>query len=200
MSRPKKHRRIDQVPSIKGMKPFIGGKIKSENTVNINFEEYEAIRLADHLGLNHIDSALKMNISRPTFTRILNGARKKIADAIILSKVFIIEGGNVYTDSEIWRCDNCLIVFREKLDFCNQCSSENITRVPDSNELLMEEKMLTDQRMGNVGNCICTKCEFSMPHRKGVPCKDQRCPKCGSKMLREGSYHHDLLKQKRGEK
>jgi hypothetical protein len=31
----------------------------------------------------------------------------------------------------------------------------------------------------------------------GIPCQDERCPKCGAKMLREGSYHHDLLEKKR---
>ncbi|MCP5371403.1 MAG: ferredoxin [Hyphomicrobiales bacterium] len=47
------------------------------------------------------------------------------------------------------------------------------------------------------GACICPKCDTRIPHQKGVPCQDARCPACGAKMLREGSHHHDLLLKKR---
>jgi len=51
--------------------------------------------------------------------------------------------------------------------------------------------------MGRGGNCICPKCGFTALHQRGTPCQEQRCPKCGAKMLREGSYHHNLLQKKR---
>jgi len=51
--------------------------------------------------------------------------------------------------------------------------------------------------MGAGGNCVCPKCAYVMPHQRGVPCQEARCPKCGAKMLREGSYHHDLLLKKK---
>ena len=50
--------------------------------------------------------------------------------------------------------------------------------------------------MGSGGQCICTKCDVKIPHRQGVPCQDERCPQCGAKMLREGSHHHELFKEK----
>lgn len=50
--------------------------------------------------------------------------------------------------------------------------------------------------MGSGGQCICTKCAMHIPHRQGVPCQDEKCPKCGGKMLREGSHHHKLFKEK----
>ncbi|MFC2131008.1 ferredoxin [Bacteroidota bacterium] len=50
---------------------------------------------------------------------------------------------------------------------------------------------------GVAGNCICPKCGERISHQKGVPCQEEKCPKCGNKMLREGSYHHELLKQKK---
>ena len=49
-------------------------------------DEMEAIRLADLEGFYHEDSANEMNISRPTFGRILSSARGKITDALINGK------------------------------------------------------------------------------------------------------------------
>ena len=51
--------------------------------------------------------------------------------------------------------------------------------------------------MGAGGTCFCPKCDYRGPHRSGVPCQDERCPQCGAKLLREGSYHDQLLQQKR---
>jgi hypothetical protein len=54
--------------------------------------------------------------------------------------------------------------------------------------------------MGAGGNCICPKCDTRTTHQDGVPCQQEHCPACGAKMLREGSYHHELLLKKRAEK
>jgi len=51
--------------------------------------------------------------------------------------------------------------------------------------------------MGEGGFCICPKCDEKITHSSGIPCDEERCPKCGAKMLREGSYHHTLLLEKR---
>jgi len=51
--------------------------------------------------------------------------------------------------------------------------------------------------MGPGGYCVCPKCEESVAHRKGVPCQEERCPRCGAKMLREGSQHHKLFLEKK---
>ncbi|PIU45061.1 MAG: ferredoxin [Ignavibacteriales bacterium CG07_land_8_20_14_0_80_59_12] len=53
--------------------------------------------------------------------------------------------------------------------------------------------------MGSGGFCVCTKCGEKIPHRRGVPCQDELCPKCGTKLLREGSYHHQLWKKGKSE-
>jgi predicted DNA-binding protein (UPF0251 family)/predicted Fe-Mo cluster-binding NifX family protein len=60
----------------------------------LSLEETEAIRLKDLDHLKQAECAKKMNISRPTFQRILAAARKKIADSIVSGKALRIEGGN----------------------------------------------------------------------------------------------------------
>jgi len=38
---------------------------------------------------------------------------------------------------------------------------------------------------GPGGNCVCPDCGEKIPHKPGTPCTSEKCPKCGSKMLRE---------------
>ena len=52
------------------------------------------------------------------------------------------------------------------------------------------------QGIGPRGTCICPKCGEKKPHLAGLPCQEEKCPKCGTKMLREGSYHHQLFEDK----
>ncbi len=54
-------------------------------------DELEAIRLMDYEGLYQENVANEMNVSRPTVSRILANARKKIADALIHGKMIEIE-------------------------------------------------------------------------------------------------------------
>jgi hypothetical protein len=49
------------------------------------------------------------------------------------------------------------------------------------------------------GYCICVHCNIRIPHAKGIPCRENDCPQCGKKMMREGSYHHQLYLLKKGE-
>jgi hypothetical protein len=52
--------------------------------------------------------------------------------------------------------------------------------------------------MGEGGFCVCPKCETRVAHRNGVPCQEDRCAKCGAKLLREGSQHHQMWAARRG--
>jgi len=52
----------------------------------------------------------------------------------------------------------------------------------------------------NKGYCICVRCNTRVPHKKGVPCRQNKCPDCGKIMLREGGYHHNLYLQKKKDK
>ncbi|OPX94719.1 MAG: hypothetical protein A4E62_02823 [Syntrophorhabdus sp. PtaU1.Bin002] len=59
--------------------------------IGLGLDELEALRLADLEGLYQEEAAARMNVSRPTFGRIINEARRKVADAIINGKVLVIE-------------------------------------------------------------------------------------------------------------
>ena len=61
----------------------------------MTLDEFEAVRLADLEGLYQEQAAEEMGVSRPTFSRIVESAHKKIADALVHGKVIRIEGGTV---------------------------------------------------------------------------------------------------------
>ncbi len=54
-------------------------------------DEVEAIKLHEVDGLDQTSAAKKMNVSQPTFARIIDAANKKIAEAIIKGKAIRIE-------------------------------------------------------------------------------------------------------------
>jgi len=56
---------------------------KEQGVMELNSDEMEAVFLMDYEGLYQEDAALKMNISRPTLSRIIKSAHQKIATALI---------------------------------------------------------------------------------------------------------------------
>jgi predicted DNA-binding protein (UPF0251 family) len=58
--------------------------------VELCHDEMEAIRLSDYEGLYQQEAANHMGISRSTFSRILDTAHKKIADAFLHTKAISI--------------------------------------------------------------------------------------------------------------
>jgi len=93
MPRPRLCRRVSFNPEITYFKPKGVPMTKLEETV-LTVDELEAVRLKDLDGLDQEECAKKMNISQPTFHRLVISARKKIADAIINGKAIRIYGGN----------------------------------------------------------------------------------------------------------
>ena len=90
--RPKKTRWIKCAPLERCFKPLCRPLSKLEN-VYLTLDEFEAVRLSCLEGLRQIDAAKKMKISRPTFSRIVTSAHKKIADGLVNIKAIRIEGG-----------------------------------------------------------------------------------------------------------
>lgn len=103
MSRPIKWRRVDFVPRVTFFKPA-GTPPHALEEVRLSVEEAEAIRLKDLEGLEQEECAQKMSISRPTFHRVLESARKKLADALLNGKAIRIEGGNFELAMRHFRC------------------------------------------------------------------------------------------------
>lgn len=115
VARPPKSRRVEFAPEFTYFKPAGIPKNKLEELV-LNVEELEAIRLKDREGLEQVDCAERMHISRATFQRILVSARNKIAEAIIEGKAIKIEGGNYhFAGKRRFKCAACQHEFAELL-------------------------------------------------------------------------------------
>ena len=88
--RKRKSRNIDVDHSNLSFKPC-GIRKDFLETVTIYEDEIEAVRLADLESLYQQECADKMQISRTTFSRLVESARKKIADALLNKKVLEVE-------------------------------------------------------------------------------------------------------------
>ena len=68
-----------------------GIPMRNLNEITLEADEFEAIRLHAYEDLNQVDAAKKMDISQPTFARILDRAHKKIAQALVNGLAIKIE-------------------------------------------------------------------------------------------------------------
>jgi predicted DNA-binding protein (UPF0251 family) len=93
MPRPRKPRFVDARPIVDAFLPNRLPPWGREEVV-LSIEGLEAIRLSDFEGLDQENAAMRMNVSRQTFGRILTEARSIVADALVIGKVLRIEGGH----------------------------------------------------------------------------------------------------------
>jgi len=63
---------------------FVPTSKTSNGIMELNSDEIESIFLMDYQNMYQEDAAKKMNVSRPTLSRIIKNARKKIATSLIL--------------------------------------------------------------------------------------------------------------------
>ena len=129
MPRPKDNRIVHELPLFSGFKP-LGIKGRNLEQILLTLDEFEALRLADSLGLSHAEAADEMEISRSTFTRLIEKARKKIADFLIQGKLLTIEGGSIHFRNNIIKCQDCGHMFRTSISNnitdCPACHSRNL--------------------------------------------------------------------------
>lgn len=90
MPRPRKFRYICCNPGALCFEPGMEIIPDSGPSNILELEELEALRLKDLEGLDQTECAEKMQISRPTFQRILLSARKKVSDSLVYGKKIII--------------------------------------------------------------------------------------------------------------
>jgi predicted DNA-binding protein (UPF0251 family) len=163
MVRPKKLRTISKKPTVVHFKPqsvFSAGL----KDVILHFEELEALRLSDFKGLMQKEAAKIMEVSRPTFQRVLSSARYKVAKALSKGEAIKIEGGE-FTMSP-------------------RGFGQGFGR--GAGRGLGRGRMGGPFAAGPGGTCVCTnpECKNEITHQVGVPCYQVKCPKCGSPMVR----------------
>jgi predicted DNA-binding protein (UPF0251 family) len=90
MPRPKKCRKVAFDPAHRFFKPQ-GIPISELDCLDLGLDELEALRIADLLGLYQNEGARMMNISQPTFNRILSATRGKVADSLVNAHALRIE-------------------------------------------------------------------------------------------------------------
>ena len=124
MSRPKKKRKIDNPPKMQGFKPC-GIAFCDTAPIIMQYEEYETVKLVIYEDLPQDMAADRMEVSRPTLTRIYNSALKKIGQAFVEGKSIIIDGGNFEFDKDWYKCKRCfkLISGIENHSKCVDCPS-----------------------------------------------------------------------------
>lgn len=147
MPRQKKERYIASPPLFEGYKP-IGISDALLEVITLKPEEYEAIRLADYENLKQEEAAKKLDVSRPTFTRIYNSARKKIALAFAEGKVLSFQNHTTTTPKEkscskksILECISCGYSMRTcRINItCPQCGNRMVIKNYDKNNNKMKK-------------------------------------------------------------
>ena len=135
MPRPKKNKMVSSPPLFSGFKP-VGVRRDMLQEITLEIDEYEAIRLSDYEGLDHADAAAEMEISRSTFSRLIEKARKKVADFLIDGKMLHIEGGKIHFRDNVLKCKSCGHIFNinmgKRLSECPECGSGELFNLAGS--------------------------------------------------------------------
>jgi predicted DNA-binding protein (UPF0251 family) len=195
MVRPRRFRRIFQEPQIRCFKPDLGSDIDQINPVEITMDEFEAIRLKDYQDIKQQKAAEMMDVSQPTFHRILNLARGKIAKALVEGKIIKIKGGDFVADKERYKCKSCGFEWyspEKEYEKCPDCKSEYIYKIGAAEEIQRPAGQPGMGRRRGYGGggigagppraCKCTQCGYESPKTPGVPCRNTKCPECGTQL------------------
>lgn len=133
MPRPKQCRRVCLSPSCTYFKPA-GVPTRVLEEVTLSVDELEAMRLVDVDKLYHEQAAKQMNVSRRTFGRIVDEARRKTTRALIHGMALRIEGGVVeMAKQRTFRCRRCQHEWQQPFgtgrpSACPRCESTEFRR------------------------------------------------------------------------
>lgn len=139
MARPKKLRKITNPPKVKGFKPIRSFSKNESVPVLLDYDEYEALRLSDYELKSQSEAAVEMKVSRPTFARIYESARRKVARSFAEGLPIIFQGGPVYFTSDWYSCKDCGCWFNhlnkeDPVINCPLCRSSNTKQSDTVNE------------------------------------------------------------------
>ncbi len=160
MPRPLLRRRIRFRPDVNYFKPA-QARVGVED-IGLTLPELEAIRLRDLEGKTQAKCAKEMNVSQPTFSRIIESSHKKVASALVEGRGIKIEGGE----------------YRMVRPRRGVGSGRGAG-------LASGRGRMGGTAAGPTGYCICPKCGYKKPHQLGTPCYLEVCPKCECKLVRE---------------
>ncbi|MHA1147198.1 MAG: DUF134 domain-containing protein [Promethearchaeota archaeon] len=113
---------------------FTDASTSDQKSIILSVAEFEAMRLKHYIKLNQSESASKMGVSQPTFSRILETAHQKLTLALIDGKNIKVFGGNFeYVKSfNGYGCLNCDYEWEdetaavEKKVNCPKCNSRKV--------------------------------------------------------------------------
>jgi len=129
MPRPRRLRKVVAPPGFKSFKPY-GANNPDSDYIELLYEEYEAIKLSDYDLMNHEAAAKVMGISRATFARIHESARRKVAKAMVEVKELRTVYGNALLDKNWYECNRCHARFtipkKHDKHRCAMCTSTDI--------------------------------------------------------------------------
>lgn len=192
MPRPRRNRKIFRPPVAGGYVPF-DTTVQNAGCVILLFEEYEALRLADYEGLTQEEASKMMDVSRPTFSRIYDVARQKLARTLVEGLTLRIEGGSHEFEHTWFRCNACNTSFSQpesaQFDCCPVCRSADIREIGTSAVDAADVYLKPNPAVHQTGFCVCPRCGLMVSHQPGIPCRSMVCSSCGSSMIRE---HHPM--------
>ncbi|MBN1685178.1 MAG: DUF134 domain-containing protein [Spirochaetales bacterium] len=131
MPKPKKERFVRVPPPVVLFRP-IGIPSSQLCQVVLLLDEYEALRLVDHEGMDQSRAAAELGISRATCARILESAHRKIAGAVVNGCAIKIEGGSYRFSRNRLRCLDCGNIWETGFDEiraalqCPTCGNPNV--------------------------------------------------------------------------
>lgn len=190
MPRPRRSRRVFGEPQFRCFRPEEGTDMEP---VLITLDEFESVRLKDYQKIQQKKAAELMGISQPTFHRTLSSAREKIAKALVEGKIIKIKGGICMSDEKRYRCSKCGFEWHsptKEYDNCPDCGSEEIVVLKsDEAQNIGQPGMGMRRSFGGPGRragppsvCRCTECGYETEKTPGIPCRENKCPKCGGSM------------------